>query len=55
MIKSWGIYLCFGEIRITKKVGCLLEAKKKYDQIMKRKKKPGLMIAIVPIYDIKTT
>lgn len=52
MIKSWGIYISFGKIKMTKNVGSLWQATKKYDQLLKRKKNSRIMIALVPIYDI---
>lgn len=52
MIKSWGIYVRYGKIRMTKNVGCLLHATKRYNEIMKRKNKSKILLALVPIYDV---
>lgn len=49
MGKSWGIYVRFGRICMTKKVGSLLQALKRYNQLKKRKIKPDLWFALVPI------
>lgn len=54
-MKLWGIYIRYGRICMTKRVGCLLQATKRYNRLMKRKPKPGLWIALVPVYDDELT
>lgn len=49
MGKSWGIYVRFGRICMTKKVGSLLQALKRYNRLKKRRIKPDLWFALVPI------
>jgi hypothetical protein len=49
MGKSWGIYVRFGRICMTKKVGSLLQAMKRYNRLKKRRIKPDLWFALVPI------
>ncbi|WP_188128243.1 hypothetical protein [Propionispora hippei] len=51
MSKAWGIYIRYGKICMTKRVGCLLQATQRYNRLMRWKKKPDLWIALVPIHD----
>jgi hypothetical protein len=49
--RSWGVYVRFGRISITKKFDNLRQAMQRYNKLMSRKKKADIWFAIIPIYD----
>ncbi|VBB05901.1 Hypothetical protein LUCI_1112 [Lucifera butyrica] len=49
MSKAWGIYVRYGRITMTKRIGCLLKTMKRYNRLTRRKAKSDIWIALVPI------
>ncbi len=49
--KLWGIYIRFGNICMTKRIGCLRMATKRYNRLIKRKPKADVWFALVPLHN----
>lgn len=50
MSKSWGIYVRFGKICLTKTFGSLRQARQRYDRLTMRRKRPNTWFALIPIH-----
>jgi len=49
--RSWGVYVRFGRISITKRFDDLRQALQRYNRLMSRRKKADIWFALIPIYD----
>lgn len=55
-VKSWGIYVRYGRICLTKRTGSLLKTLQRYNRLIKRKANSNIRVSLIPIYyDDKAT